>query len=196
MIDDKSDLDKKTLAWWNRVKERRLSFLFRFFEGVGITADILSYISLVFTLLFVPLLFYDITWAALMLVFHLLFDNLDGGMARYTKKAGSSGVFTDSSCDLIAVAVTTAGFVWFGLAEGGIAVLYVFLYLETDVLAFMRNQLKQTAKFNLRPRLLLYFAFFGYVITLINVIDWVMLFSAVAMASFLVRDYIRVKRML
>ena len=30
-----------------------------------------------------------------MLVFHLLFDNLDGGMARYTKKAGSSGVFTD-----------------------------------------------------------------------------------------------------
>ncbi len=196
MIDDKSDLDKKTLAWWNRVKERRLSFLFRFFEGVGITADILSYISLVFTLLFVPLLFYDINWAALMLVFHLLFDNLDGGMARYTKKAGSSGVFTDSSCDLIAVAVTTAAFVWSGLAEGGIAVLYVFLYLGTDVLAFMRNQLKQIAKFNLRPRLLLYVAFFGYVITLINVIDWVMLFSAVTMTPFLVRDYIRIKRML
>jgi phosphatidylglycerophosphate synthase len=196
MIDDKSDLDKKTLAWWNRVKERRLSFLFRFFEGVGITADILSYISLVFTLLFVPLLFYDIYWAALMLVFHLLFDNLDGGMARYTKKAGSSGVFTDSSCDLIAVAVTTAAFVWVGLADGGIAVLYVFLYLGTDVLAFMRNQLKQTTKFNLRPRLLLYVAFFGYVITLINVIDWVMLFSVVAMAPFLVRDYIRIKRIL
>jgi phosphatidylglycerophosphate synthase len=196
MIDDKGDLDKKAFAWWNRVKGRRLAFLFGFFKRVGITADILSYISLGFALLFVPLLFCDLSWAALMLVLHLLFDNLDGGMARYTQKAGSSGVFTDSSCDLIAVAVITAAFVWFGLAEGGIAVLYVFLYIGTDVLAFLRNQLKHPAWFNLRPRVPLYFVFFVYLITSINVIDWVMLFSAVAMAPFLVRDYLRVKEAL
>ena len=150
--------ERAAMVWYQELRERWLGPLLGAMGKLGIKPDHLTFLSLVFGLLFCPLYFY-IPWLAFVcLLLHTAIDGLDGPLARHLSVASKAGSFTDTMCDqivVVAVAVTVMCHQdqWFPIPAGSI---YIFLYTLVVVFAMVRNAMGIPYSWVVRPRLVVY----------------------------------------
>ncbi|MBU2883198.1 CDP-alcohol phosphatidyltransferase family protein [Psychrosphaera sp. B3R10] len=105
-----------------------------------VTADQLTVVGFLIGLLAVPLLAFELWYAALAaIVLNRIFDGLDGALARYSKQSSSAGGFLDITLDFLFYAAIPLGFVFANPEQNAIAgsvLLATFIGTGSSFLAF------------------------------------------------------------
>ncbi len=137
--------------------------LLRCLTQIGVTADHITALSLLFGLLYCPLQLraageqgaYQAA-ALAMLLLHALLDGLDGPLARYSKTASCRGSFTDTCADQVVVAAATATLMATKTLSISAGATYLFVYTMVVVFAMVRNSLRAPYSWLVRPRFFVY----------------------------------------
>lgn len=150
--------DRQFMEWGQRLRAQLLAPLLSVLLYFGVTANHLTIISLAFGLCFLPLFFLHRELAFLSLLLHIVFDGIDGPLARARGTASSRGSFTDTACDQVVVFVTTATFIEADLLSNHAGLIYVFAYTVVVGFSMVRNALAIPYSWLVRPRFLVYLA--------------------------------------
>lgn len=141
-----------------RIRQRLLAPIVFALSHLGISANMLSYTSVLFGLgfcLLAPLQFKVAFW---LLVASVICDGLDGVEARLTNTNTASGSFTDVCCDIAVVALCVAGLAWKGLLHPALAVLFVYSYTTLALFLVLHRMLRVSSTGILRPSRMVFFA--------------------------------------
>lgn len=160
------------LVPWQRVRQRLLGPIGFVLARLGLSADMLSYASVIFGLGFCLLAPFQFAVAFWLLIASIGCDGLDGVEARLTKTNTVRGAFTDMFCDQAVVAFSVAGLAWRGLIHPVLAILFVYVYTGLVTFLFLHQMLHVSSAGLVRPsRMLLYAAialYFFFHIDLLN----------------------------
>jgi phosphatidylglycerophosphate synthase len=171
-----SDVEELVLEPWQRMRQRFLSPIAFVLARLGISADVLSFASVVLGIgffLFVPFQFTVAFW---FLIASLVCDSLDGVEARLTGTNTMRGSFTDVFCDQLVVAFTVAGMAWKGLIQPALAVIFVSVYTSLVMFLVLHRLLRVSSFGVVRPsRMLLYVAIALYFFFHIDLLNYLLL---------------------
>lgn len=167
-----SDEEVLVLGPWQKIRQRLLGPIAFVLSRLGISADMLSYASVLFGLgfcLMAPVQFEVAFW---LLVASVVCDGLDGVEARLTKTNTTRGSFTDVCCDVAVVGLVVAGLAWTGLIQPALAVLFVYSYTALALFLMLHRMLRVSSAGILRPSRMVFFAaialYFFFHIDLLN----------------------------
>jgi phosphatidylglycerophosphate synthase len=149
------------LGPWQRVRQRLLGPIAFVLSRLGMSADMLSYASVLFGLGFCLLAPFDFQIAFWLLVASVVCDGLDGVEARFTKTNSTRGSFTDLVCDIAVVALVVAGVAWNGLIHPALAVLFVYSCTALALFLVLHRLLRVSSAGILRPSRMVFFAAIG-----------------------------------
>ena len=106
----------------------------------GIVADQLTVIGFVIGMLALPLLAFELWYAALIaIVLNRIFDGLDGSLARYANQSSSAGGYLDITLDFLFYAAVPLGFILANPEQNAISgafLLAAFIGTGSSFLAF------------------------------------------------------------
>jgi phosphatidylglycerophosphate synthase len=149
---------RRVLGPWQQVRLRPLGPIAFVLSRLGISADMLSYTSVLFGLGFCLLAPFQFEVAFWLLVASVVCDGLDGVEARLTKTNTTRDSFTDLSCDVAVVALVVAGLAWKGLIHPALAVLFVYSYTALAMFLVLHRMLRVSSVGVLRPSRMVFFA--------------------------------------
>jgi phosphatidylglycerophosphate synthase len=178
--DNKADCysvsDRKMMTWWAGLRNTTLKPLLILLTTLRISADGLTFIALIFGLGFAVFWMIYPVAALVMLFLHVLFDGLDGPLARHQGTASRAGSFTDTFCDQLIVTASTIILI----VEGDLGIFpgvsYVFVYTVVVAFSMIRNAMKVPYSWLVRPRFFVYlwFPVEKYVFpTTIDIVVWI-----------------------
>lgn len=169
-----SDEEALVLGPWQKVRQSLLSPVAFVLSRLGISADMLSYLSVLLGLGFCLLAPFQFAVAFWLLVASVICDGLDGVEARYTHTNTTRGSFTDVFCDVAVVALVVAGLTWTGLIHPALAVLFIYSYTALAFFLVLHRMLAVSSSGILRPSRMVFFAaialYFFFHIDLLNVL--------------------------
>lgn len=162
------------LGPWQKMRQRLLGPIAYALSRLGISADMLSYSSVLFGLGFCLLAPFQFEVAFWLLAASVVCDGLDGVEARVTHTNTTSGSFTDIFCDVAVVALVAAGLAWKGLIYPALAVLFVYSYTALALFLVLHRMLRVSSVGILRPSRMVFFVAialsFFFHIDLLNVL--------------------------
>jgi phosphatidylglycerophosphate synthase len=171
-----SDVEERVLGPWQRIRQGFLRPIAFVLLRLGISANMLSFASVVFGLgffLFAPFQFGVAFW---LLVASIICDGLDGVEARLTGTNTARGSFTDVFCDQLVVAFSVAGLAWKGLILPVLAILFVYVYTALVIFLVLHRMLGVSSFGIVRPsRMLLYAAIALYFFFHIDLLNYLLL---------------------
>ena len=157
-----------------KIRQRILNPIAFVLSHLGISADLLSYASVLLGLGFCLLAPFQFDIAFWLLVASIVCDGLDGVEARYTHTNTPCGSFTDVFCDEAVVALSVAGLAWKGLVHPALAVLFVYCYTALAIFLVLHRMLRVSSAGILRPSRMVFFAaialYFFFHIDILNVL--------------------------
>ena len=156
-----SDEEVLVLGPWQKMRQRLLSPIAFVLSRLGISADMLSYTSVLLGLGFCLLAPFQFAIAFWLLIASIVCDGLDGVEARLTKTNTTSGSFADVFCDVAVVALAVAGLAWKGLVHPALAVLFVYSYTALAMFLVLHRMLRVSSVGILRPSRMVFFAAVG-----------------------------------
>lgn len=119
------------------------------------------------------------TAAVILLALHVLFDGIDGSIARRLGQDGPSGALVDMTCDHCGMVIVSLFFGLAGLAEPNAVALYIVTYTIMIVLMVWLNALDRPFRWVFRTKFVLYALFLLEVVTDVNVLTVFMLAATV-----------------
>jgi len=171
-----SDVEELVLEPWQRMRQRFLSPIAFVLARLGISADMLSFASVVLGIGFFLYAPFQFTVAFWFLIASLVCDSLDGVEARLTGTNTMRGSFTDVFCDQLVVAFTVAGMAWKGLIQPALAVIFVSVYTSLVMFLVLHRLLLVSSFGVVRPsRMLLYAAIALYFFFHIDLLNYLLL---------------------
>ena len=171
-----SDVEELVLEPWQRMRQRFLSPIAFVLARLGISADMLSFASVVLGIGFFLYAPFQFTVAFWFLIASLVCDSLDGVEARLTGTNTMRGSFTDVFCDQLVVAFTVAGMAWKGLIQPALAVIFVSVYTSLVMFLVLHRLLRVSSFGVVRPsRMLLYAAIALYFFFHIDLLNYLLL---------------------
>jgi len=171
-----SDVEELVLEPWQRMRQRFLSPIAFVLARLGISADMLSFASVVLGIGFFLCVPFQFTVAFWLLIASLVCDSLDGVEARLTGTNTMRGSFTDVFCDQLVVAFTVAGMAWKGLIQPALAVIFVSVYTSLVMFLVLHRLLRVSSFGVVRPsRMLLYAAIALYFFFHIDLLNYLLL---------------------
>lgn len=173
--------EKKYMFFWQRHKDRFVSPLLTILTKLRITPNHLSYASIISGILFLCFIKYNLNISLACLILGVVFDGLDGPLARKSKKVFSKGTLTDVFSDHILILTTTIGFALINIIQGWVGMLYIFSYTALMAFIFARDVKKIPYRIVLRPRLIVYLLFLVYVVWGINLVNLSMIIFSIPM---------------
>jgi phosphatidylglycerophosphate synthase len=153
-----SDEEVRLLGPWQTLRQRWLTPVAAVLARLGISANLLSYVSVALGLGFCLLAPWRYEIAFWLLAASVLCDGLDGVQARFTHTNTARGSFTDLGCDAVVVALCAAGLAWKGLVHPALAILFVYLYTALALALLLHRLLRVSSQGILRPSRMLFFA--------------------------------------
>lgn len=172
-----SEEEERILGPWQRVRQRFLSPIAFVLSRLGISADMLSFASVIFGFGFFCLAPFQFATAFWLLVASILCDGLDGVEARLTGTNTARGSLTDVFCDQVVVAFSVAGLAWKGLIHPVLAILFVYTYTALVTFLVLHRMLRVSSSDIVRPsRMLLYAAIALYFFLHIDLLNYLLLF--------------------
>lgn len=171
-----SDVEELVLEPWQRMRQRFLSPIAFVLARLGISADMLSFASVVLGIGFFLCVPFQFTVAFWLLIASLVCDSLDGVEARLTGTNTVRGSFTDVFCDQLVVTFTVAGMAWKGLIHPALAVIFVSVYTSLVMFLVLHRLLRVSSFGVVRPsRMLLYTAIALYFFFHIDLLNYILL---------------------
>lgn len=182
-----SEDEARFLVPWQKIRQQVLSPIARLLAYLGISADLLSYLSVALSIAFCVLAPVNFTIAFWLLIASIICDGLDGVEARLKGVATARGSFTDAFCDQMAVAFIVAGMVWRGSVHPVLAILFVYVYTALVTLLIFHTMLHVSSRWIVRPSRMLFYAaiallFFFHV----NVLNYLLLVYLLALPLLIV----------
>ena len=178
-----SDVEELVLEPWQRMRQRFLSPIAFVLARLGISADMLSFASVVLGIGFFLYAPFQFTVAFWLLIASLVCDSLDGVEARLTGTNTVRGSFTDVFCDQLVVAFTVAGMAWKGLIHPALAVIFVSVYTSLVMFLVLHRLLRVSSFGVVRPsRMLLYTAIALYFFFHIDLLNYLLLVYLLALS--------------
>lgn len=169
-----SDEEVLVLGPWQQMRQRLLAPVAYILTKLGISADMLSYASVLLGVGFCLLAPFRFTLAFWLLVASVICDGLDGVEARFTHTNTTRGSFTDVFCDVAVVGLVVAGLAWAGLIHPALAVLFVYSYTALAIFLVLHRLLAVSSAGILRPSRMVFFAavalYFFLRIDLLNIL--------------------------
>ena len=169
-----SDEEVLVLGPWQQMRQRLLAPVAFVLTKLGISADMLSYTSVLLGLGFCLLAPFQFAIAFWLLVASVICDGLDGVEARFTHTNTTRGSFTDLFCDVAVVGLVVAGLAWAGLIHPALAVLFVYSYTALAIFLVLHRMLAVSSVGVLRPSRMVFFAaialYFFWRIDLLNIL--------------------------
>ncbi|MFQ5620343.1 MAG: CDP-alcohol phosphatidyltransferase family protein [Candidatus Nanoarchaeia archaeon] len=159
-----------------------------FLDKVGVTPNMMSYTGVLVMILFAYMLPIDLMVAFYLALIGFLIDLVDGPLARYQKVSSDKGKFIDMVCDSLVFTIFCVGLVYAGLANGLVAVVFVYVMLMDKLLRCIRNGVYYKSKWLFKavagfvPNFIvgiIYALFVAYFITGWNFITWGMLWCGI-----------------
>lgn len=163
----------------NRAKEIIFLPLLKLLHALGVTGNMVSYLSALSGLASAIWVWHTLKISALLLLVAVLLDNLDGALARYASENRSAGGLTDCFTDQIVISATTISYIATGIVNPVVGGLYLVTYQTVTIFAILRNLLGKPYRFVLRPRIVVYSAFVLFAFTSLNIMDYVTLPCAI-----------------
>lgn len=155
-----------------RIRQRFLSPFAFVLARLGIHADVLSLVSVLFGLGFFLLAPFQFEIAFWLLIASIICDGLDGIEARLSGTNNARGSFTDVFSDLTVVALSVAGLAWKGLIYPVLAILYIYIYTALATFLVLHRLLRVSSLGIVRPSRIVFFAaialYFFFQINLLN----------------------------
>jgi len=139
-----------------RLRARLLGTVLSLLAKCGVTADMLTVMSLASGLGFCAAFFYSRPAALALLGLHLLLDGLDGSLARHAGTTSRNGSFTDTCSDQVVIAATTIALIGAEVVQPLPGCIYVFVYTVVVAFSVIRNTLEIPYAWLVRPRILVY----------------------------------------
>ena len=171
-----SDVEELVLEPWQRMRQRLLSPIAFVLVRLGISADMLSFASVLLGIGFFLYAPFQFTVAFWFLIASLVCDSLDGVEARLTGTNTMRGSLTDVFCDQLVVAFTVAGMAWKGLIHPALAVIFVSVYTSLVMFLVLHRLLRVSSFGVVRPsRMLLYAAIALYFFFHIDLLNYLLL---------------------
>ncbi len=167
-----SDEEVLVLGPWQQMRQRLLAPIAFVLSRLGISADMLSYASVLLGMGFCLLAPFQFAIAFWLLVASVICDGLDGVEARFTHTNTTRGSFTDVFCDVAVVGLVIAGLAWKGVIHPALAVLFVYSYTALAIFLVLHRMLAVSSAGILRPSRMVFFAaialYFFWRIDLLN----------------------------
>ncbi len=191
-----SEKESRHIENFKNGRTKWLNPLARFIASMGITANMVSITGFFMIFVFVYFIKRNPIAAIVFLLLHVLTDGIDGPVARVTKKAGNKGAFLDILCDHTGIFVATAGLVYYGLVNGVVGLVYIYIYTIMIVFTIVRNVMRISPKIVVRTKYYVYILFAVYVFSSRNYLNEAMLiFSAIMVVSVL-NDFSAIRKKL
>lgn len=157
-----SDGERQVMLGYQGIKQRLLHPLLIVLDRCGVTPNVITWISVVIGLAFVPSYLWmpgatGLLVAHLLLFAHLLIDGVDGPLARFQNRASAAGSLTDTFGDqMVVVAVSLTYAVAESYGRAGLhpvsAAMFAISYNGAVGMAMVRNAMGIPFRFLLRPR--------------------------------------------
>jgi len=123
----------------SKTKDKFLRFFAFLFTKLHITANQITFLGIVFMLLFIAFIKVNILLSGLFLIISILCDGLDGVLARYQKTASDKGKFIDIVTDNFNTFLFVIGIAYAGIANVLYLIPYVYLMLLSKSLRVFVN---------------------------------------------------------
>jgi phosphatidylglycerophosphate synthase len=176
--------DRGFMVATQKVRAKLLGPLLIALTRCGVTAGMLTAVSLVIGLAACPVYFRHRGLFLILLLIHVLLDGCDGPLARHQGKASRKGSFTDTMSDQIVIAATTVTLIYAGVIEVLPGTIYVFVYTVVIAFAMIRNALSVPYSWLVRPRFIVYVWFIVEFYFWPGTVDYVLwLFTAVLLVK-------------
>lgn len=189
-----SDGDRKMMEVSQDIRAKVLLPFLYLLKKLKVSADMLTFLSLVAGILASVSVFYSKIWFLLLLVLHVLLDGLDGPLARYTKTASGKGSFTDTMCDQIVVALTTAVLIKLKIIYPIAGGVYIFVYTVVIAFSMVRNALQIPYSWLVRPRFFIYIWFIVEFYIFPKTINYILWIFIALLLHKMITGFVKIRR--
>lgn len=148
--------ERRFMEWGQKLRGEILSPILKILLELNITANHLTFLSLIAGLGAALAFKFSILLGLFLLLLHVLLDGLDGPLARYSNTASNRGSFTDTAADQLVILAIMLVLVNLKIAEPEAALIYVTAYTTVVGFAIIRNTLDIPYSWLVRPRFLIY----------------------------------------
>jgi phosphatidylglycerophosphate synthase len=148
------------MRWGQRVRQKLLKPMLRLLVECDVSAQHITLLSLIVGLLGAAAFYDDPFWGLIGIALHVLFDGMDGPLARVAGTQSNRGSFYDTATDqtvLVAVTFVLIDLGWIDAVIGGV---FALLYTVVVGFAMIRNYIGIPYRFLIRPRFF-YYAWIG-----------------------------------
>lgn len=171
--------EEKFYMWFRRLREPIVAPLTDFCVRVGLSPDHLSYMGLAMMIPFVYFFFSNPWISFIFLLLQLLFDGLDGPVARKLHKETAQGAFLDISADYLSFIIIFFTCLYVGLLSPFWAAGHVLNYAILQAFVFFAR-IKNIEIFPVvRPKLFFYLILFVWLLSNQNFFDPFLVVSTV-----------------
>jgi len=126
--------------------------LLKLFNWMRLTPNILSLIGFLMIFGFVYFAPINIYYAVLFIAIHVIFDSLDGSLARYQKITSNQGAFVDIFVDQSAIVIGILTMIYHSLINSFWGALYGIFYVIMIMLVVILNYKEHSLKFIIRTK--------------------------------------------
>jgi len=183
------------MDWSHDLRGRLLDPVLGVMSRIGLRANHITLVGLLVGLAFCPVFLWGSKGAAFWLLFlHVLFDGLDGPLARFRRTASNRGSFTDTMADQLVVTATAVTMIHAGYAGAWPGSLYVFFYFAVVAFAMVRNALSAPYSWLFRPRFLVFSWFLVEVYWWQGSLDWILWIASAVLALKTLTGFLTIRR--
>jgi len=147
-----SEKEQKAVKKFTDFRTNLAKPLLSIFDMLKITPNMLSGFSFLSIFGFAYFINKNIYLAVLFIVIHVIFDSLDGSLARYKKMTSNSGALIDIFVDQSAIIIGILSAVYYSIIDSFWGALYIVFYVLMIVLLVILNYKNHSVKFVLRTK--------------------------------------------
>lgn len=176
--------EKQPYKHFQTLKDKLLRPFCATLHKYSIKPDLLSYLGFFMVIPFIYFFRFNPWIAFLFLLLNLIFDTMDGPLARYIKKESKWGAFLDHLiCDQFSFFAIFLTFLYFGLLNSFWASFYLLNYVLMLAFILYCNNFGIKIFPVVRSKLLIYLAFFIWLLSGNNYFDIFVVFFSVYMVT-------------
>lgn len=163
-----SNTESTLLYTSQRVRQKLFKPVVILLNWMHVSPDILSFLSVLLGVGFLLTVNIGapnqgISSVSLLFLFcSVLFDGLDGVLARSSNRATAKGSFTDMFCDQLVVTFTCAGLVYQSIISPVLAILFTYAYASLAFFLFIHHLLEVSTQWIIRPSRMVFFVFIAF----------------------------------
>jgi len=154
-----------------KLRDKISAPLCRFFTKYGFKPNTLSYLGLLTTVPFVYFFGFHPGIAFIFILINVLFDSIDGPLARFQHRLSVKGAIIDVVCDYLSFFIIFLTFLYYGLLSPFWGAVYLLNYVVMLALVIFCRAMKITFFPVLRSKYYIYSVFLIWLITGSNFFD-------------------------